>query len=377
MSQKIDKIAEMVIDIEGMDDDLFEEFGVDVISLVDEPAIEVGFMAFAYEELEVTECDSSYELSEEAEDALIEYCTENGEEITMEDLVIDFNKNEFAGVKDVIQAIQSLDILKRLSIKRDEPAEEYWRYTGPPAQRKFCKAMLNLSKAGKIFSKKDIVKMDGLNKQFAKKGQSSYSIFKYKGGKNCNHYWEKLRVFKNDDGKKVVIVAQPTKKTERVAGETWDNMQFSLDSDKRIVSGPVMIPNKMILRRGKDGEPYYVYASRNTIRKVAEKFLKLSNHNNTDVQHDHNVVQTNTLLETWISESKTHDKSYAMGFNLPIGTWYVSYKINDDETWNRIKTGELKGFSLAGDFITKITNAQQDQQTIESIKRILNNVTKD
>ena len=235
--------------------------------------------------------------------------------------------------------------------------------------------MLNLSKAGKIFSKKDIVRMDGLNKQFAKKGQSTYSIFKYKGGKNCKHYWEKLKVFKDDTGRKVVIVAQPTKKTERVAGETWQNMQFSMDDDKRIVSGPVMIPNKMILRKGKDGEPYYVYASRNTIRKVAEKFLKLSNHNNTDIQHDHNVVQTNTLLETWISESKTHDKSYAMGFNLPIGTWYVSYKINDDDTWNRIKAGELKGFSLAGDFITKITNAQQDQQTLESIKRILNNVT--
>ena len=223
MSQKIDKIAEMVIDIEGMDDDLFEEFGVDVISLVDEPAIEVGFMAFAEEsielesytdypesaknnakkalewadkngwgdcgtdvgkqranqlakgeaisretiarmasfnrhrqnkdvpysegcgglmwdawggtsgidwaiskmkEFEMSSCETEFELSSEAEDALIAYCTDNGEEVTSEDLVIDFNKNEFAGVKDVIQAIQSLDILKRLSIKRDEPAEE-------------------------------------------------------------------------------------------------------------------------------------------------------------------------------------------------------------------------------------------------------------
>ena len=200
MNKKIERITELVIDVENVDESALEEFGVEVVSLVDEPAIGVDFMAFADEELEVTECDSSYELSEEAEDALIAYCTENGEEITNEDLIVDLSNKEFAGVKDVITAIQSLDILRRLTIKREEPAEEYWRYTGPPAQRKFCKAMLNLAKAGKIFSKKDIQKMDGLNKQFAKKNQSSYSIFKYKGGKNCKHYWEKLKVFKNEDG---------------------------------------------------------------------------------------------------------------------------------------------------------------------------------
>jgi hypothetical protein len=375
MNKKIERITELVIDVENVDESALEEFGVEVVSLVDEPAIGVDFMAFADEELEVTECDSSYELSEEAEDALIAYCTENGEEITNEDLIVDLSNKEFAGVKDVITAIQSLDILRRLTIKREEPAEEYWRYTGPPAQRKFCKAMLNLAKAGKIFSKKDIQKMDGLNKQFAKKNQSSYSIFKYKGGKNCKHYWEKLKVFKNEDGKKVIIVAQPTKKTERVAGELWQNMQFSLDDDKRIITGPLMIPNKMIVRKDKNGEPYYVYFSKDTIKKMAEKFLAMNKHNNTDTDHNYKITNSNTLVESWISQSKMHDKSYALGYVLPEGTWYVSYKVNDDATWDRIKNNELKGFSLAGPFIEKLTEDQKSDRTLESIKQILQDVT--
>lgn len=514
MSEKIEKIAELVIDIEGMDEELFEEFGVDVVSIVDQPAIGVDFLAFANEEFEsytdypesarnnakralewaeengwgdcgtdvgkqranqlakgeaisretiarmasfnrhrqnkdvpysegcgglmwdawggtsgidwainkmdefnqefiqptagedkdtflercmgdakmVSEypdtdqryavCNSYFEgehlFEAEAEDAILEFCTNNGEEIDSNDLVVDLSQNEFAGVKDVMEAIQSLDILRRLSIKRDEPAEEYWRYQGPPAQRKFCRAMMNLSKAGKIFSKKDIVRMDGINKQFAKKGQSSYSVLKYKGGKNCKHYWEKLKVFRNEDGKKVVIVAQPTKKTERVAGETWANMQFSLDEEKRMITGPLMIPNKMIVRRNKDtDEPYYVYFSRNTIRKMAEKFLALNKHNNTDTMHNWDVTTSNTLVESWISESVQHDKSFKYGFALPIGTWYVSYKVNDDDTWNRIKNGELKGFSLAGPFVEKLTNEQIDAHTLNNIKKILKDVDED
>jgi len=51
------------------------------------------------------------------------------------------------------------------------------------------------------------------------------------------------------------------------------------------------------------------------------------------------------------------DKSKAMGFNVPAGSWMASYKINDEETWQKIKEGELQGFSVAGQFIEKATKA--------------------
>lgn len=474
-NEEIKKIAELVIEVDGYDEDLFDEYGVNVVSLVSDPAIEVGFFAFSEDEFQSYNdypkaasenaqralkwaeengwgscgtdvgkqranqlakgenisretiarmaaferhrqnkdtpygegcgklmwdawggdegiewaqrkleqidneelCTDDEMFTAEAEDAILDFCTNNGTSVSEQDLVIDLSKQEFATISEVVTAIQSLDILRRLKIKRDEPAEEYWRYTGPPAQRKFCRAMMNLSNAGKIFSKQDIQKMDGINSQFAKKGQSSYSIFKYKGGKNCKHYWQKLRVFRNEDGRKVIIVDQPRKKTERIAGTQWQNMSynFSFDEDKRIVTGPLMIPNKMIIRKDRvTDEKYYVYFSKETIRKMSEKFLKMSNHNNTDLNHDHNIMTENTLLETWISESVQHDKSYKYGFNLPIGTWYVSYKINDDDSWEKIKNGEIRGFSLAGDFVEKLADQKKEQQTLDNIKNILRNV---
>jgi hypothetical protein len=47
------------------------------------------------------------------------------------------------------------------------------------------------------------------------------------------------------------------------------------------------------------------------------------------------------------------DKSTALGFDVPKGTWMVSYKINNKETWQKIKNGELNGFSITGNFIEK------------------------
>tara|TARA_R110000822_G_scaffold307749_1_gene435115 strand:+ start:181 stop:963 length:783 start_codon:yes stop_codon:yes gene_type:complete len=153
---------------------------------------------------------------------------------------------------------------------------------------------------------------------------------------------------------------------------------FSIDEDKRIATGPLMIPDKMILRRDEDGEPYYIYFTKDTIRRMAEKFLRLNKHNNTDVEHDFNITTSNTLLESWITEDIKFDKAYKMGFELPIGTWVVSYKVNDDESWDKIKSGELKGFSLAGPFIEKMAKSQnrkfQNEKLVDDIKSVLSKV---
>ena len=34
----------------------------------------------------------------------------------------------------------------------------------------------------------------------------------------------------------------------------------------------------------------------------------------------------------------------------PVGTWFVSMKINNDKVWGQIKSGKLKGFSVSGMF---------------------------
>jgi hypothetical protein len=339
-------------------------------------------------------CKKSYYTEEEQRD-ILDFAEDdnNGVYIGKDDLYIDMTLNQFAGIGDVITAIRSLDILKRLSIKKEEAPETYWRYTGPAAQRDFCKAMLRLATRGKIFTTDEVNKMSSLNRDFGPRGNSSYSKLQWKGGPNCVHYWTKLEVFKGDTGNKVIIASNradnaaeeksmksnnqrqpsPQGSTKNNAYLKKRNFSLSIDEEKRMVVGPLMIPNKMILRRDEEGNPFYIYFSKKTIRKMAEKFFRNNKHNNTDVNHNEDITTDNTLMESWISESIKHDKSYKYGFALPEGTWYVSYKINDDETWNLIKSGELRGFSLAGGFIQRMKPVNPET-TLNDIKDILKKV---
>ena len=57
--------------------------------------------------------------------------------------------------------------------------------------RRFCQRMEVLTGQNLVFRKEDINMMSfrGINKELGHKGQN-YSLFKYKGGVNCHHYWE-------------------------------------------------------------------------------------------------------------------------------------------------------------------------------------------
>ena len=295
---------------------------------------------------------------DETVDMLLAYAEENGEFTTIDDIEVDLSKEEFTTVGQVLEGLGALDLLTRLNVKRGAEAETYYRYVGPPAERKFCKAMLRLANRGKIFTQQQIEAMNGLNPQFARSGESTYSVFEWVGGKNCRHYWQKLDVFKNESGNRVIIVSDASNAAQRNAARPWaqkmSQYAFNIDEDKRLVYGPVMIPNKMILRRDEEGNPFYVYFSKETIRKMAEKFLAQNKLHNTDIEHDDNVVTNNTLVESWVSDDMTHDKSYKLGFALPAGTWFAGYRVNDDQLWADIKAGVVKGFSLAGNFINRL-----------------------
>jgi hypothetical protein len=82
--------------------------------------------------------------------------------------------------------------------------------------RQFCTAMVQESKGGVIYRREDIIAMGdaGVNGQFAPQGESTYSIWKYKGGVNCHHRWERL-TFKRKQVKGKFLPKQP--------GETGDN----------------------------------------------------------------------------------------------------------------------------------------------------------
>lgn len=143
-----------------------------------------------------------------------------------------------------------------------------------------------------------------------------------------------------------------------------------VDEEKRILMGAALIPNKHILRLNeKTKEEYYIFFSENTIRKASELFLKRGKQNNATYEHM-KEINGMSVVESWIVEDEKHDKSVKYGFNLPMGTWMLSMKVDNQEVWEKVKAGEVKGFSIEGYFDSK-EELSKHESLLDQIKNIL------
>ena len=137
-----------------------------------------------------------------------------------------------------------------------------------------------------------------------------------------------------------------------------------VDDEKRILLGALLIPNKPILRMGEDGD-YYIYFSKNTVRKASELYLMEGNQNNATLEHQMQLKGL-SLVESWIVEDQQKDKTAFYGLKYPVGTWVGSVKVTSDKVWQEfVKTGAVKGFSIEGYFQDKSQSKETGLAAIE------------
>lgn len=170
----------------------------------------------------------------------------------------------------------------------------------------------------------------------------------------------------------ISIVEHPAIEENFVALKEQTEYKFAtVDEEKRILMGSALIPNKMIYRR--DGnEEYHIYFSRETVRKASELYLMNGHQHNATLEHAKDIEGL-TVVESWIIEGD-QDKSKLYGMDLPLGTWMVSMKVNNDEIWNDwVKTGKVKGFSIEGYFVDKVHMSQEKdaERKLKAIKAII------
>jgi len=160
----------------------------------------------------------------------------------------------------------------------------------------------------------------------------------------------------------ISIVEQPAIEENFVALKDEIKVELAdIDKEKRILMGAALIPNKKIYRRDREDE-YYIYFSEDTVRKASELFLMKGNQNKSTLEHQAELSGL-SVVESWIIEDETHDKSRKYGLKMPIGTWMVSMKVNNDEVWNNyVKTGKVKGFSIEGYFTDKIAMSMIEKE---------------
>lgn len=125
---------------------------------------------------------------------------------------------------------------------------------------------------------------------------------------------------------------------------------FAAIEEKQMLVGPAMIPNKLILRKDEEGNPYYVYFTEETIKKIAYKMLKDKVIDKVNIEHDgQQFVDGAYLVESWIVEDPAKDKSLLYGFKPVKGEWMTMYKIENKNVWDDyVKSGKVRGFSIEG-----------------------------
>ena len=183
----------------------------------------------------------------------------------------------------------------------------------------------------------------------------------------------------------ISLVQDPAIESDFIALSKDYEIKFQkMDEEKRLLIGPALIPNKTIFRNGQNGEEdYYIYFSRETIEKTAQRFFKNKFQDQTTLEHSMKLDGL-TVVESWIVEDEEKDKSrlYEATKNVPIGTWMVAYKVDNEDVWNnQVKDGKVKGLSVEGFFSEKALAAQkqkeeekeQDEESklLESVKEII------
>jgi hypothetical protein len=151
----------------------------------------------------------------------------------------------------------------------------------------------------------------------------------------------------------ISVVEHPAIEENFIALKSEEIKLAEVDKEKRILMGAALIPNKPIYRKNGEHE-FYIYFSKDTVLKASQKYLKMGKQGEATLEHQEKITGL-TVVESWIVEDEVHDKSRKYGLSMPVGTWMVSMKVDNDEIWaDYVKSGKVKGFSIEGYFADKL-----------------------
>ncbi len=143
-----------------------------------------------------------------------------------------------------------------------------------------------------------------------------------------------------------------------------NNVQMSFaiqDEDEQIITGALMLADKPIYRNDENGE-YYVVFTKDTIKQIAQKFFAKGYQSNVNLMHDSGQkLQGLTMFESWITDSKRGIQAMKGFEDVPDGSWFGSFKVDNPDVWQMVKDGKVKGFSVEGLFSYKKADMQAEQ----------------
>ena len=174
----------------------------------------------------------------------------------------------------------------------------------------------------------------------------------------------------------IALVDSPAIKLPFLQFKEEERLTFAIQSEsEHIITGPLMIPQQLIYRNSEQFGEHYVKFSVETIKPIAIKFSKKGYQKNVNIMHEADMqVEGVTMFESFISDSKRGIKPMEAFKDLPDGTWFGSFYVENPKVWELVKSGEVKGFSVEGMFDYEAPQKQmsEDEKQLAELREILN-----
>ena len=175
----------------------------------------------------------------------------------------------------------------------------------------------------------------------------------------------------------VALVDSPAIKKDFLAFSAESELiKFAIQSEsEHIITGALMIPQQLIYRNSEQFGEHYVKFSVETIKQIAIKFSKKGYQKNVNIMHEADMqVEGVTMFESFISDSKRGIKPMEAFKDLPDGTWFGSFYVENPKVWELVKSGEVKGFSVEGmfDYEAPQKPMSEDEKQLAELREILN-----
>ena len=159
---------------------------------------------------------------------------------------------------------------------------------------------------------------------------------------------KKYKVGIDSETEAISMVTEPAIESDFVFfSKDKDIVKEAFSSDeKHMVYGAVLRPDFPIYRYDGENE-YYIEFTSESIERMARDYMMNYRQGNVTIQHEEYANEV-FMVESWIKQDMDKDKSVSVGLDksLPIGTWFCGLYVNNNDIWERIKRGELKGFSV-------------------------------
>lgn len=165
------------------------------------------------------------------------------------------------------------------------------------------------------------------------------------------HY--KVRISKNDSSEtQLAATAGVFSPATEIQWQTFGKqINFSVDNERRLITGPLMVANMPIYRNDKDLGEYYVSFDSEAIYDIVLKATKKGTLNSFNIEHDKNKkVDGLYVIESFFVDESRGVRPPKAFEGISQGSYIITVKCDNDDYWQRVKRGEIRGWSAEGSF---------------------------